>query len=145
MKGIPGEKFRTPDFSQQPVLGIKEKEIPRTGANPITGIDVFGTLPMFFERLLERANSVCSGTAKNKIALGIIRRWFNYFAAPFFKALGIHFSTLVHSLRQGSGNVFALRNGFSLALFCGPALHITSNVRCMQIYYNSYLIMALIR
>jgi len=30
VKGVHGEKFRTPDLGQQPVLGIKE--IPRTGS-----------------------------------------------------------------------------------------------------------------
>jgi len=39
VKGVHGEKFRTPDLGQQPVLGIKE--IPRTGlakrSNSITG------------------------------------------------------------------------------------------------------------
>jgi len=33
-------------------------------------------------------NLVCSAMAGTKTALGIIRLWFNYFAASFFKALG---------------------------------------------------------
>jgi len=41
--------------------------------------------------LLESVNLVCSATAGTKPALGIIQLWFNYFAAFFFKALGIYF------------------------------------------------------
>jgi len=39
--------------------------------------------------LLESENLVCSATAGTKTALDIIQVWFNYFAASFFKALGI--------------------------------------------------------
>jgi len=38
---------------------------------------------------------------------------------------------------QGSATFYALRTGFSLALFCGPALNKIMNVWHMQIYYNS--------
>jgi len=48
------------------------------------------------------------------------------------------FSTtlLLKRLTQGSA-IFALRTGFSLVLFCGPALNKIMNVWYMQTYYNS--------
>ena len=41
------------------------------------------------------------------------------------------------TLRQWSETFFALRTGFSLAIFCAPALNKLMNVWDMQIYYNS--------
>jgi len=46
---------------------------------------------------------------------------------------------------QGSATFFALRMGFSLAIFCGPALNKLMNVWHMQIYYNSQIIKAVIQ
>jgi len=49
-----------------------------------------------------------------------------------------------NSWRQaGVRNLFALRTGFSLELFCGPALNKILNVR--QIYYNSQVIVPLVQ
>ena len=46
------------------------------------------TLPRFHKNMLKSKNLVCSATTGTKTALGIIRFWFSYFAASFFKALG---------------------------------------------------------
>jgi len=41
---------------------------------------------------LESGILFCCATAATKTALGIIQLGFNYFAASFYKALGVHFS-----------------------------------------------------
>jgi len=48
--------------------------------------------PNISRKLLESENVVCNSTAATKNALGIFQLWFNYFAASFFKELGVHFS-----------------------------------------------------
>jgi len=54
-------------------------------------VDVFGILPRFPENLLVSEDLVCGATAGTKAALGIVQLWFDYFAASFFKVLGIYF------------------------------------------------------
>jgi len=44
-----------------------------------------------FLNLLESEHLVCSATATTKTELGIIQLWFNYFAASFYRELGIRF------------------------------------------------------
>ena len=46
--------------------------------------------PNISRKLLESENVVCNSTAATKNALGIFQLWFNYFAASFFKELGVH-------------------------------------------------------
>jgi len=71
-------------FTRKPVVCFLEVDK--------TSVYVFGMLPRFLEIFLESGNLVCSATAATKTASGIIQRWFNFFAASFYKTLGIHFS-----------------------------------------------------
>ena len=76
-----------------------------------TCVDVVGILPRFIENFLDIYNLVCSATARTKNALGIIQLWFNYFAASFSKALGMHFS------REAKEGYAPVVNAFSLVPF----------------------------
>jgi len=56
-----------------------------------TCVDIFCILLKFLEDLLESENLVYMCHSQDETALGILELWFNYFAASFFKALGIYF------------------------------------------------------
>jgi len=53
---------------------------------------VFGMFSSFLENVMESGNLFCCATAATKTALCVTQLWFNYFAASFCKALGVHFS-----------------------------------------------------
>jgi len=55
----------------------------------VTSLDIF---PRFLENLLGSEIFFCSATAGKKTALRTVHIWLKYFAASFFKALGIQFS-----------------------------------------------------
>ena len=71
-----------------------------------TCVDVFCILPRFLKNLLESENLICNATGGTKTALGIIPVWFNYFAASFFKAPGIHFSREAKERKRCPGSVW---------------------------------------
>jgi len=49
-------------------------------------------VPKISRKFVGEWNLFYCATTATKTALGIIQLWFDYFAASFFKALGVHFS-----------------------------------------------------
>jgi len=64
----------------------------QTQSPPIENFLATVLLPRFLENLLESGILFCCAMAATKTELGPIQLCFNYFAASFCKALGVHFS-----------------------------------------------------
>jgi len=67
--------------------------LANAGTRPAQDYNLYTSLAhsQDFLNLLESEHLVCSATATTKTELGIIQLWFNYFAASFYRELGIRF------------------------------------------------------
>jgi len=88
--------------------------LPRSTKHVFTVGYVFGMLPRFLENVMESGILFCCATAATKTALCITQLWFNYFAASFYKALGVHFS---REAEERNGPVFRALTPVSLSVY----------------------------